>query len=500
LNPSPDTTAGPGILQSLRRHAILIAVTALLVGGIAALLLSRQSAQYSATSQVVFSTPSEELGIISTGTPPLAPSTRSGATNVSEVQAGNVVAGAARRLGDISASDLRSKMTIAAASTDSDVVDITASGGSEAEAARRADAYAQTVVGMQRQTERKRAQKVASDLQRRLDNLSTRMQRSGEGTNLRDQIFQLQTLARYGSGSPRLIQHGAEDTKRTDNPTQLIVLGILFGLLVGAALALLRERSDRRLRDGEDLVETLDVPVLASVGASKAIRRDTPFERLPEVDAEVFRFLYGKLRFGHGDSPARSVLVTSASDNEGKTSIAVNLASAAAASGARVLLIETDTRRPSLARRFGFESAFGLAEVLRGDVALEDAVGPVPTGSGPHALDVLPAGSAGAEAGALLQSEAARELLERTRATYDLVVLDSSPLGLVADALPLLAHVDGVLIASFVGRSTAADARRLRWQVAEMGGKVLGVVVSNGRPSAGYYAAAGAPASGLSTD
>jgi Mrp family chromosome partitioning ATPase len=69
---------------------------------------------------------------------------------------------------------------------------------------------------------------------------------------------------------------------------------------------------------------------------------------------------------------------------------------------------------------------------------------------------------------------------------YDLVVVDSPPMGLVADALPLLGAVDGVLLASFVGRSSAADVRRLRWQIAEMGGRVLGAVVSNGRPSAGY--------------
>ena len=140
----------------------------------------------------------------------------------------------------------------------------------------------------------------------------------------------------------------------------------------------------------------------------------------------------------------------------------------------------------------------GLVDVLRGDVPLPDALAEAPIGAA-GVLDVLPAGAGGAGDAVLLQSEAMRDLLVQARSVYDLVVIDTSPLGLVADALPLLARVDGVLIAGFAGRSHGRDVRRLRWQITEMGGRVLGVVLNSGRTGVSYYDAApergvGAPA------
>ena len=324
---------------------------------------------------------------------------------------------------------------------------------------------------------------LADALDARYEEMSSRQRRTGEGVTLRSQLFQLQALAESGTGSVRVVQRADQAVARVDKPQQLIVLGIMLGLLAGAALALLRERSDRRVRDGEELAAA-DVPVLASVGRSRAIRRGKPFGELREQDAEVFRFLHGKLRFAPGGRAApRTVLVTSARDGEGKTSIASYLAAAAASAGGRVLLIEADLRRPA-APAWLEAGPEGLVEVLEHGSALDDAVGSTQVGRG--VLDLLPAGGASSEAALLLQSDAMRDLLDQARSVYDLVVVDTSPLGLVADALPLLARVDGVLIASLVGLSNAPDVRRLRWQIVEMGGRVLGVVVGKGRADSGY--------------
>lgn len=485
---------GTGLVESLRRHAVLIVVVALLVGALAGLGLSLRDPEYRATAQVLFAAPGIELTIIGAATPQSTSTDRDGATNVAIVEAGAVARAAARRLGDVGTRSLRSSMTIASAS-DSNVVDVTASARSAAEAQRRADTYAATVVDLRRASQTRRARAVQRGLQRRLDALSPRLRRSGEGARLREQIFELDTVARHGTGSPSVVQRAADATERVDNPKQLTALALLFGLLLGGALALLRDRSDRRVRDVEDLVEAVDVPVLASVGRSAAVRRGVPFGELPERDQEVFRFLHGRLRFGDASQP-RSVLVTSARDGEGKTAVAVYLAAAAVAAGDRALLVESDVRRPDVAQRLGIEPSPGLAQVLAGEAALEDAVASVATGQGAQPLDVLPAGTASAGVAPALHSDAMRELLERVRSEYDLTVVDSAPLGLVADALPLVGRVDGVLLATFVGRSNAADVRRLRWQVAEMGGRVLGVVVSGARRGSGYGYAAQEPPGG----
>ena len=488
MSPINEPGGGSGVFAALRRHAILIVACGLLVGAIAAALLSQRNPEYEATAQVLLPEPGPELAVLGATVPQSSDRERRVTTGVAVMKSGAMVEAVAGRLGDVGAADLRGATAIAP-SGESDVVDVTVNASSAGEAARRADAYARVAARRLRADQERRAGALAEDLQSRYDDMSRRQQRTGEGATLRDRLFTLGAIADGRTGGPKVVQRADQATARVDQPQQLIILGVMLGLLVGAGLALLRDRSDRRVRGGEELAGSLDVPVLASVGRSRAIRKRAAFDDLREQDAEVFRFLHGKLRFSGAGNPPRTVLVTSARDGEGKSSVATYLASAASASGARVLLVEADLRRPVAAGWLGANARGGLVDVLRGDVALGDAVAPAPIGER-GVLDVLPAGTASADAAVLLQSDAMRDLLEQARSVYDLVVIDSSPLGLVADALPLLSRVDGVLIACFNGRSHGRDVRRLRWQVSEMGGRVLGVVLNSGRTGVSYYDAA----------
>ena len=100
-------------------------------------------------------------------------------------------------------------------------------------------------------------------------------------------------------------------TAEAGNPIQTIVLGTLFGLLLGVGLALVREQSDRKLRRTEQVTAAFDAPVLTTVPRSRALKRNKPFADLPPEVAEAFRMLQMNLRFAR-DEPVRSVLVTSA--------------------------------------------------------------------------------------------------------------------------------------------------------------------------------------------
>ena len=121
---------------------------------------------------------------------------------------------------------------------------------------------------------------------------------------------------------------------------------MLFGALLGGGLALVREQSDRKLRRTEQVTAAFDAPVLTTVPRSRALKRHKPFADLPPQIAEAFRMLQMNLRFAR-DEPVRSVLVTSARTGEGKTTIAWNLAAAAASGGLSVALVEADLRRPA---------------------------------------------------------------------------------------------------------------------------------------------------------
>src|SRR5207247_2181546 len=132
------------------------------------------------------------------------------------------------------------------------------------------------------------------------------------------------------------------------------VIGGFVGLLLGMGLAVGREQLDRRLRDSRDLEEAFGLPALARLPDSPALRNGYSITRdLPPFEAEAFRTLRVNLRYLLSDQKIDSVLITSPSVGDGKTTVALNLATAATVAGLKVLLVEANMRRPSIARSLG---------------------------------------------------------------------------------------------------------------------------------------------------
>lgn len=205
------------------------------------------------------------------------------------------------------------------------------------------------------------------------------------------------------------------------------------------------------------------------------------------------------LRYFNVDRQVRTLLVASATPGDGKTTIARHLAGAAASVGSRVLLIEADLRRPTLARQLDAQSGPGLADVLIGAVSWSEAIQTVDleksSGEGAHGrtLDVLGAGAAlPPNPGELVESHAMEALLEQAKSMYDLVVIDTPPLTAVSDAFSLLGKVDGVIIVGRVGRNRRDVAERLHETLSGAGAPLLGVIAngfkSGRRGSYGAYA------------
>jgi capsular exopolysaccharide synthesis family protein len=160
------------------------------------------------------------------------------------------------------------------------------------------------------------------------------------------------------------------------------------------------------------------------------------------------------------------------------------LASAAARMGSRVLLLEADLRRPTVAQQLDIQSGPGVSDVLIGAVSFNEATQMVgldssSAGAGGRTLDVLVAGGAlPPNPGELIESHAMEALLERAKSTYDLVVIDTPPLTAVSDAFPLLRKVDGVIIVGRVGRNRRDVAQRLHETLTGAGAPLLGVVAN----------------------
>lgn len=273
-----------------------------------------------------------------------------------------------------------------------------------------------------------------------------------------------------------------------------LVAGGILGLILGAGLAWLRERSDTRVRGAEDLAALTTRPVLGSLPSDPARGRSVVVTAAPHSgQAEAYRQLRTNLQFldvtgaGTGDDqPARLVAVTSALAGEGKSTTAANLAAALAETSARVLLVDGDLRRPSVAPLLGLEGAAGLTTVLLGRAELDDVV----QEWGAAGLQVLTSGPLPPNPSELLGSPAMRRFLAVARARYDYVVVDSAPLLPVADGAVLAALVDGVLVlanVTAVRRHQLAEALR---NLGQVDATVLGIVLNEvvrARRSYGYY-------------
>lgn len=325
----------------------------------------------------------------------------------------------------------------------------------------------------------------------------SRAQRVGaDGLNLQNHLQALTLLAGLKYGNVRVAQEALAPTSPTSPETSRnTALGGLLGLFIGLGLAFVLERLDRRIKGPEDLETVYRLPMLGVVPKSKrlsgSVRHKGERTALSPNEAEAFNLIRAHLRFFNIDRDLRAILVASPAPGDGKTTIARNLAEAAARLGSRVLLLEVDLRHPTLAQQYGLQGGPGLADVLIGTVPMNEATESVdvqaPNGEGftGRTLDVLVAGAfLPPNPAALLESRAMEVVLERARSSYDLVVVDTPPLNAVSDAFPLLTKVDGVVIVGWVGRSRRDAAERLQRVLAASDAPLLGII-ANGSKSGG---------------
>ncbi|MFT4235191.1 MAG: polysaccharide biosynthesis tyrosine autokinase, partial [Microbacterium sp.] len=260
------------------------------------------------------------------------------------------------------------------------------------------------------------------------------------------------------------------------NTKLLTVAGLGIGLVIGVLIALLRTLLATRVTSASDIEEVTNVPILGSV--VKASQPSLTRELLSSsagVVAESVRGVAANIRFaGVGDS-RRVILITSPSEGEGKSSVALAVAQILAEQNLRVLIIDADLRRASLAHYTQLEGAVGLTTVLLGDVTQEDAAQTWADGG----LQVLTSGVLPPNPTQLLSSERMADVLKQVREDYDVILIDTAPVNLVSDAL-LLANVsDGFVVVARIGKTKREALRRAISALEATRTPVLGII-SNG--------------------
>jgi tyrosine-protein kinase len=283
-------------------------------------------------------------------------------------------------------------------------------------------------------------------------------------------------------------------------------------LLLGIALAVVLELIDRSVRNPKEAETIFDRPILGTIPRSAALSGNNGLH-LPAPDKESFRMLQANLLYFNGEKPVRSVLVTSAASGDGKSTVAWNVAAAGAEAGGKVLLMEADLRHPGFASRCGLKVDAGLSDVLLGHCELDDVVretligepGGLSTngyvngnghsngngnGNGRRltaTMDVVFAGRTPSSPGALIASGRMSSLIREAEAIYDLVVIDTPPVTVVSDAIPLVNQVTGVIVVARLGKNTREATSRLRDHLRNLNASVLGVVVNSIDSPDPYY-------------
>lgn len=295
--------------------------------------------------------------------------------------------------------------------------------------------------------------------------------------SLRQTVSELETDGNTSSVELTVIAPATTPSSPTSPslPRNLAV-GLVLALMAGVATAIIRNLLDNRVRRPEDIEKTFERPVIAKIPSS----RDT--KHLPliaaqhpqSLQAEAYRDLRTNLQFMGLAEGQRSVLITSSLPGEGKSSSAINLAHVIAQSGARVLLIDADLRRPSIHQYLSLEGNAGLTTVLIGEAELDELVQPLET----EGLDVLTSGPIPPNPSEMVGSEKMAQLLATAMAQYDFVVVDAPPLLAVTDAVVLSHHVGGALV---VARSEAVKKQQLGQALEKLesaGGRTLGVILN----------------------
>jgi capsular exopolysaccharide synthesis family protein len=288
-------------------------------------------------------------------------------------------------------------------------------------------------------------------------------------------------------------------------------IGMLLGILFGGAAAALAEVTNgavRRPKELHDLLGATELGIIPRIQSISPNGNGTKLLAQPvgngngngngnsftsEVlfspsgalssEAEAFRMLRMSLAFSWGDGPC-TLVVTSAGPQEGKTLIIANLAATFARGGARVLLVDCDIHRPRLHRVFHASRAPGLMDLLRPATAgATTSTGSLRLAAirrtGIDRLSFLPGGTDPQHTPELLEPAALRDLLKQLRAEFDVILLDTPPVLVSADAATLAASADGVIMVVRAGQTDRRAAELARQRVVSAGGRLLGAVLND---------------------
>lgn len=282
--------------------------------------------------------------------------------------------------------------------------------------------------------------------------------------------------------SPVKIVDRAEaiDRKVRPNTTLNIILGTIAGLILGIGLAFFIEYLDTSVKTIDDVERALQAPVLGVIPQNVGNLLD---EGPESPHAEAYRVLRTNLLFSRKDDTWNTLTVVSAGAGEGKSTTLFNLAVVFAQNEARVLLVDSDLRRPSLHKRLNVSNSVGLTNYLLKQNSLAEVIQTTSLAT----LDFMPSGKLPSSAMGILNSAAMKEMISELKRRYDFVFFDSPPIMGISDASILASEVDMTLQIIQYRRYPQPMTIRAKQMIEKVGGNLMGIVLNNINMSSDSY-------------
>lgn len=473
-------------LATMRRSVYLILGMGVVVGVLAFVGSQFQTTRYQATESLLY-TPSD----VTTANAAALDPVRAITTLVALAKTPPVLERARRTLGLKSDSSLL-KTVSASGGTDNDVIEITATATQPERAAQIARAVGRAFIQWRNQSSASVIRSRISSLQQQLAQFNGKTNPSAvlAAGDLRTQIAAAQAqLANTVGDLQEVAAAQAPSSPYTPHPYRNLIVGLLAGLLLGGAVALLRDRIDRRLRTLENVEHLYGAPTLGVVPFVRSAARGKREAGVADFGtgsplADAFRMIRTNLQLVGMPETSTLFVVSSAVAGEGKSAVSANLANALATAGKHVLAVSADLRSPALHEYFQRPNDDGLLQVLTGEESLEQAVRVISARGGKRngQLELLASAERIADAAALFQSPAMNQLLDEARSRYDVVVVDAPPLLATADATVLAKLADAVVLVARLGVLTRNEAARAL-KVLHVAGIVPVGVVTVGKPT-----------------
>lgn len=323
-----------------------------------------------------------------------------------------------------------------------------------------------------------------------------------------DRDFQLRTAVRAGAGQLRRLTPATASMlhPRRIRYTVNFIVGAVVGLLIAFSLGIMLDMMDTSIRNADDVATHLERTVIGTIpkmsfanGRKHPKRRKRAEAPSPEHKdiapcivtlhdpkspvSEAYRILRTNFQFASLQQQPRTLMVTSAVPGEGKTTTAINLAVAMAASGSRVLLLDVDLRRPSVHRMLNIKRTPGLAEVLADNADIHEVMQPTDVEN----LLVVSSGQLPPNPSELIGSDRMHQLTTQLGQEFDIVICDAPSIIVVTDPILLATHVDSTLVLVSVNNARRETIRRALGLLDGVQAHVAGIVLNGIEPTRRRY-------------